>query len=54
MGLIKNTIFVMPEKVMPLNSEDLIKNLHLIKGICTDFPFEIMQIIKKNNIKFLI
>ena len=54
MGLNKNTIFVMPEKVMSLNSVNFINNLHLLKGVCTDFPLQIMEIIKKNNIKFAI
>ena len=50
MGLNKNTVFVMPEKVMPISSEAFINNLNLLKGVCTDFPLEIMKIINNNKI----
>tara|TARA_X000000950_G_C13852748_1_gene635255 strand:- start:1099 stop:1635 length:537 start_codon:yes stop_codon:yes gene_type:complete len=54
MGINKNTVCVMPEKVMSISSEAFIKNLNLLKGVCTDFPLEIMKIINKNKINSLI
>ena len=54
MGFRRNTIFVMPEKVMSLSSGEFINNLNLLKGVCTDFPLEILKILKKNHIDFSI
>ena len=54
MGFRRNTIFVMPEKVIPLSSDEFINNLNLLRGVCTDFPLEILQILNKDHIDFSI
>ena len=50
MGFVPNSIFVLPEKFVPLNSREFKNKLNLLKGICTDFPLEIKQTIDINKI----
>ena len=45
MGFIPNSIFVLPEKFVSLNSREFMNKIYLLKGICTDFPLEINQIL---------
>lgn len=45
MGFVPNSIFVLPEKFVSLNSREFRNKINLLKGICTDFPLEIKHIL---------
>lgn len=44
LGMIPRTICVMPETFIDINSNKFLKNLHLLSGVCTDFPIKILDL----------
>ena len=49
LGVVPNTICVMPETFISIYSDEFSSKLKLLSGVCTDFPINLM---KKNNINF--
>ena len=42
-GLVPKTICVMPESFMSLSSAQFSSKLHLLSGVCTDFPLKLIN-----------